>query len=476
MHDFSTPPTTYTVTAANSSTQPYAVTVTVAPASTHTITTTTGSNGSISPSGSVSVNNGADQAFTITPSSGYHIDTVTADSGVVSATSPYTFTNVTADHTISATFAVDAVVVVSSGGGGGYIAPNVNITNFQSFPLYSAIKLTWTNPTDPSFLRALIVCSSTSTPVTASSGTLVYQGLATSFTDTNLLNNQTYYYSAFPYLNTGTSTTARASISGTPTGATTTTPTITTTTTQTPTPTVTPTTSSSSITLITANLSLGSTGPQVLALQQFLIDNGYLSTNTPTTYFGSLTQTALQKFQCDHSIICSGSPTSTGYGVTGPKTREAINMILSGGSSSNSTTSDDAHIATLRALLASLLQQVAVLQAKLAALKASVQTSTTTETISQTISQPLTDTFTFTRYLSLGMSGHDVEELQFFLNTRGFTIASSGPGSRGEETSYFGPATQNALNAYQQRYSLFADDLGYFGEQTRQAVNGEMVR
>lgn len=86
----------------------------------HTITASTGANGSISPSGSVSVNNGSDQVFTITPNSGYHIDTVTVDGGSVSATSPYTFTNVTADHTISATFAADVVV---SHGGGGFSAP-----------------------------------------------------------------------------------------------------------------------------------------------------------------------------------------------------------------------------------------------------------------------------------------------------------------------------------------------------------------
>jgi nucleoid-associated protein YgaU len=102
-------PAIYTVTAANASTQPYTVTVTIAPIGTHTITASAGANGSITPSGSVLVNNGADQSFTITPSFGYHIDTVTADGSSVSATSPYTFTDVTADHTISATFAADSV-------------------------------------------------------------------------------------------------------------------------------------------------------------------------------------------------------------------------------------------------------------------------------------------------------------------------------------------------------------------------------
>jgi hypothetical protein len=118
-NDF-TSPVIYTVTAADSTTQTYTVTVAITPIGTHTITASAGANGSITPSGSVSVNNGADQAFTITANSGYHIDTVTADSVAVSATSPYTFTVVTADHTISATFAADPVV---NHGGGGFSAP-----------------------------------------------------------------------------------------------------------------------------------------------------------------------------------------------------------------------------------------------------------------------------------------------------------------------------------------------------------------
>src|SRR5437899_11733534 len=40
---------------------------------THTITATAGANGSISPSGAVSVNHGASQTFTITPAAGYHV-------------------------------------------------------------------------------------------------------------------------------------------------------------------------------------------------------------------------------------------------------------------------------------------------------------------------------------------------------------------------------------------------------------------
>jgi hypothetical protein len=73
---------------------------------TFTITVSAGSGGSIDPAGpSVSVNYGADQAFSITAGSGYHIVDVLVDGASQGAISSYTFTNVQADHEISATFA-----------------------------------------------------------------------------------------------------------------------------------------------------------------------------------------------------------------------------------------------------------------------------------------------------------------------------------------------------------------------------------
>ena len=71
---------------------------------TYTITATAGANGSIAPSGSVSVAEGAGQTFTFTPNSGFEVDTVTVDGTAVPAAASYTFTNVTANHTINVTF------------------------------------------------------------------------------------------------------------------------------------------------------------------------------------------------------------------------------------------------------------------------------------------------------------------------------------------------------------------------------------
>ena len=55
---------------------------------------------------------------------------------------------------------------------------------------------------------------------------------------------------------------------------------------------------------------------------------------------------------------------------------------------------------------------------------------------------------TFTKNLTVGSTGSDVKALQQFLNGKGYTVASSGPGSAGNESMYFGPATRAALAKY----------------------------
>jgi hypothetical protein len=82
-------------------------------ANTYTINTTSGAGGSISPSGSVTVNKGANQAFTITPSTGYSIAAVTVDGTAVGAVSTYTFSNVMTNHTIAASFAISKTSLAS---------------------------------------------------------------------------------------------------------------------------------------------------------------------------------------------------------------------------------------------------------------------------------------------------------------------------------------------------------------------------
>ncbi|MFA4966497.1 MAG: hypothetical protein WC709_12810, partial [Thermoleophilia bacterium] len=90
---------------------------------TFTITPSAGLHGSISPATPQTVNYGASQSFTITPSTGYHVADVLVDGGSVGALTSYTFTNVTADHTISASFAIDTFTITPSAGAHGSISP-----------------------------------------------------------------------------------------------------------------------------------------------------------------------------------------------------------------------------------------------------------------------------------------------------------------------------------------------------------------
>jgi uncharacterized repeat protein (TIGR02543 family) len=71
---------------------------------TYTITAQAGTGGTISPSGSIAVNYGANQTFIIAPDEGYKITDVKVDEASQGTVPSYAFTNITADHTIEAGF------------------------------------------------------------------------------------------------------------------------------------------------------------------------------------------------------------------------------------------------------------------------------------------------------------------------------------------------------------------------------------
>lgn len=75
-----------------------------APATTYTITASAGPNGTIAPSGSSNVVSGGSRIYTISANAGYQIAGVLVDGVSVGTVSSYSFSNVTANHTIAATF------------------------------------------------------------------------------------------------------------------------------------------------------------------------------------------------------------------------------------------------------------------------------------------------------------------------------------------------------------------------------------
>lgn len=86
---------------------------------------------------------------------------------------------------------------------------------------------------------------------------------------------------------------------------------------------------------------------------------------------------------------------------------------------------------------------------------------------------------TFTANLSLGSSGTQVTALQQILNREPDTrVAESGPGSPGNETSYFGSLTKRAAIRFQEKYADdiltpvgFARGNGFVGFYTRAKLN-----
>lgn len=70
-------------------------------------------------------------------------------------------------------------------------------------------------------------------------------------------------------------------------------------------------------------LALGSSGADVSALQKFF---GVAYGNFPaaTGYFGPTTEAAVKQWQKEHGIVSSGTPSTTGWGVVGAKTRAAM--------------------------------------------------------------------------------------------------------------------------------------------------------
>ena len=102
----------------------------------------------------------------------------------------------------------------------------------------------------------------------------------------------------------------------------------------------------------------------------------------------------------------------------------------------------------------------------IAKVKASLEGTVTTGSVTSTAVS------VFKSNLTIGSLGSEVKALQEFLNARGYTIAASGPGSPGNETTRFGALTKAALAKYQKAKGI-TPAVGYFGPMTRTAVNSD---
>ncbi len=190
--------------------------------------------------------------------------------------------------------------------------------------------------------------------------------------------------------------------------------------------------------IITKNLLKGSNGSDVALLHKVLSLEKFFLVSSTSLIYDAQTVYAVSQFQKKYGIVSSGTPETTGFGNVGPKTRSYMNQLIS------------------QAKYPSLAQCLTV----------------------QPIITSVGTNISFVRTLKLGSTGADVKSLQVFLNNNGFVVSVSGIGSKGNESSYFGPATQKALIKFQEYYakdiltpSGLTKGTGYFGPATLKKVN-----
>ncbi|PCI30548.1 hypothetical protein COB52_01455 [Candidatus Kaiserbacteria bacterium] len=170
------------------------------------------------------------------------------------------------------------------------------------------------------------------------------------------------------------------------------------------------------------SLDIGAKGNDVMELQKFLNSNGFSVTasgagsqGNETTYFGSATRTALAKYQEAKGI-------SPAVGYFGPLTR------------------------------------------------ASMKTGVTTTPVTTTPSSSGVSAM-FSSSMDVGMSNSSIKRLQQLLNTSPDTqISTTGAGSPGNETEYFGSLTAKAVQKFQMKHGVAKpgdSGYGYVGPKTR---------
>ena len=81
----------------------------------------------------------------------------------------------------------------------------------------------------------------------------------------------------------------------------------------------------------------------------------------------------------------------------------------------------------------------------------------------------VTSSFKFTKNATIRTINDEVINLQRMLNTMGYTVSTSGAGSKGRESFFFGPKTRLALIRFQRAFAIPA--TGFFGPLSRAAMN-----
>jgi hypothetical protein len=127
-------------------------------------------------------------------------------------------------------------------------------------------------------------------------------------------------------------------------------------------------------------------------------------------------------------------------------------------------------------------QTIEQLQAQIAELTALVAQLTAAQAGGSTTTGGTCTGYVFSTNLKQGDSNMDVMNLQKVLNANGFTVATTGAGSAGNETEYFGSMTKAAVIEFQEANAAavltpvgLTAGTGYVGPSTRNALNALAV-
>ena len=85
------------------------------------------------------------------------------------------------------------------GGGGGYATRVESPTIIIASPNDGQIVFDWKNPNEANYVRTVVVRKEGSYPISPTDGQTIYEGRAETFSDANVTNSKTYYYSFYAY-------------------------------------------------------------------------------------------------------------------------------------------------------------------------------------------------------------------------------------------------------------------------------------
>jgi len=118
----------------------------------YTITATAETGGSVAPQGNVEVNQGDDITFTITSSAGYSVAEILVDGVATAITTSYTFEDVSSNHTLAVSFAINQLPPVADAGSDQDVIESVTVAldgSQSSDPNDAIVTYEWTQTSGP---------------------------------------------------------------------------------------------------------------------------------------------------------------------------------------------------------------------------------------------------------------------------------------------------------------------------------------